>query len=68
MNELIEELKALGLQEIYIVRLEMYAAIKGNISICCLINDIINNFHSDQETEDKAELILHNFLKEYFNH
>ena len=49
MKDLIEQLRTLGLQEIYLIRLEMYVGIAPNISICCLINDIINNFHSYQD-------------------
>lgn len=67
MKQFIAELKSFGLQEEYIYRLEFYEKMPGEISICCLINDIIHNYHAIQEIEDRVEVILREILKQHFN-
>lgn len=63
---ILSELKQLGLQDIYIIRLQMYVSIKPNIAICCLINDIIMNFNSTQEIEAHVEKLIERLLNIYF--
>ena len=67
-KKLFAELEQLGLGVYYITRLKLGFGFKRGdaITICCVVNDIIRDFNSDQETENKISEILNKLLKIHF--
>jgi len=66
-NKIFKELILLSVPEHYINQIKILYNVKGCIIICCVINDIIVNYNSTNENNNKVTTLLNKLCKNYFN-